>query len=465
MIIQKFGGTSVGGSEPIRRLGGIVKSALARHPVVVVSAVGGVTNRLFAMSELALSRGDWEHEFAALSKLHEGILRELLLEPQHVDGLLEELHGLLRGIELIRECTPRTLDYLASFGERMSARIVTAHLVSVGVEARALDAWDAGLVTDNRYGGARPLPESEAKIRAALQPMLGGLTETPTAADADHARAKAPPSVVCVPVITGYIGKDAAGNVTTLGRGGSDFSAAIFGAALGASEIEIWTDVDGVMTADPRIVKNARFIHALSFAEASELAFFGAKVLHPATMIPAVQKNIPIRVKNSFRPEFEGTLVVRYLPADKLGVKSITSKDRIAVVNIVAAPMLLQYGFVERVADVFARHEIVIDMIATSEVSLAMTTDMSSRLEPVAAELSKFSEVNIVRDLALVSVVGEELKDRIDFAALVFGALSELRVKVEMISYGATRNNLSFVVHGSRVREVVSALHERLFGS
>lgn len=465
MIIQKFGGTSVGGPEPIRRLGEIVKRALPRQPVVVVSAVGGVTNRLFKMSELALARGDWEREFAALSKLHEGILRELALEVQLVDGLLEELHGLLRGIELIRECTPRTLDYLASFGERMSARIVAAHLVSIGVDARALDAWDAGLVTDNRFGGARPLPDSEAKIRAALQPLLGGQTEAPPTAGAGRPRETAPAAPPRVPVVTGYIGKDSAGNVTTLGRGGSDFSAAIFGAALSAEEIEIWTDVDGVMTADPRIVKNARFIHTLSFAEAAELAFFGAKVLHPATMIPAVQKNIPIRVKNSFRPEFEGTTVVARLPEDKRGVKSITSKDKIAVVNIVAAPMLLQYGFLERVADVFARHEIVIDMIATSEVSFAMTTDMSSRLEPVAAELSKFAEVNVVRDMALVSVVGEELKDRVDFAALVFGALSELDVRVEMISYGATRNNLSFVVNGSRVREVVSALHERMFGS
>jgi aspartate kinase len=445
MIIQKFGGTSVGGPDPIRRLGEIVKRALSRRPVVVVSAVSGVTNKLFKLSELALAHGDWEREFAALSAQHDEILRELSLETSIVDGLLEELHGLLRGIELIRECTPRTMDYLASFGERMSARVVAAHLDSIGVGARALDAWDAGLVTDNRFGGARPLPESDARIRAALAPMID--------------------AVPCVPVVTGYIGKDSAGDITTLGRGGSDFSAAIFGAALGADEIEIWTDVDGVMTADPRIVRSARFIHALSFAEAAELAFFGAKVLHPATMIPAVQKNIPIRVKNSFRPEFEGTTVVSRLPDDRRGVKSITSKDKIAVVNIVAAPMLLQYGFLERVADVFARHEIVIDMIATSEVSLAMTTDASARLEPVAAELSKFAEVSVVRDMALVSVVGEELKDRVDFAALVFGALSELGVKVEMISYGATRNNLSFVVQSSRVREIVSALHQQLFGT
>jgi aspartate kinase len=445
VIIQKFGGTSVGGAEPIRRLGSIVQRALARRPIVVVSAVGGVTNRLFHMAELALARGDWEREFAALSTLHETILRELALETQTVDGLLEELHGLLRGIELIRECTPRTHDYLASFGERMSARIVAAHLVSIGVDARAIDAWDAGLVTDSRFQGARPLPETDRRIVAALEPVLArGST---------------------VPVITGYIGKDAAGNVTTLGRGGSDYSAAIFGTALGAEEIEIWTDVDGVMTADPRIVKDARFIHALSFAEAAELAFFGAKVLHPATMIPAVQKNIPIRVKNSFRPEFEGTTVVGQLPEGKRGVKSITSKERIAVVNIVAAPMLMQYGFLERIADVFARHEIVVDMIATSEVSLALTTDAGARLEPAVAELSKFAEVGVVRDMALVSVVGEELKDRVDFGALVFGALSELKVRVEMISYGATRNNLSFVVHASRVREVVSSLHERLFGA
>lgn len=446
MIVQKFGGTSVGGAEPIRRLASIVERALPRRPIVVVSAVGGVTNQLFALCELALADsvdrargGAWRAAHANLVEKHQAILRELELPPDMLDPLLAELEGLVRGIALIGEATPRTQDLLASFGERLSARIVAAHLASRGLRARAVDAWDAGLTTDARFGGARPLRESEVAIRAKL-------------GDADF-----------VPVITGYIGRDAQGRVTTLGRGGSDYSAAIFGAALGVEEIQIWTDVDGVMSADPRIVPGARQRARLSFAEAAELAFFGAKVLHPATMVPAVEKDIPIRVLNSFRPEQPGTTIVRTLRAEERGVKSIASKHGIAVINVVAAPMLLQFGFLERVADVFARHEVVVDVIATSEVSLALTTDSAARLEGVIADLSTFSEVTLLRDMALVSVVGAELADSLRVQARVLATLDEIGVKVEMLSYGATRNNLSVVLAAARLREAVTALHERLF--
>jgi aspartate kinase len=439
MIVQKFGGTSVGGADPIRRLCRIVAAALGRGPIVVVSAVGGVTNRLFHAGELARSGGAWRPELEALEAQHRALCAELGLPGELVERLLGELSDLLRGIALIRELTPRTLDQLASFGERLSARIVAAELARGGIEARALDAWEAGLVSDGRFGSARPLPESEASIRAALAGVRG------------------------VPVITGYVAKDAQGSITTLGRGGSDFSAAIFGAALGVEEIQIWTDVDGVMSADPRIVPEARFVPTLSFAEAAELAFFGAKVLHPATMVPAIAKGIPIRVLNSFRPEFAGTKVVPRLAPAERAVKSVTSKERIAVVNIVAAPMLLQYGFLERIADVFARHEIVVDMIATSEVSVALTTDATARLDPVCNELARFSEVSVAREVALVSIVGEELQDSLHVPREVLEVLDTLGVRVEMISYGATRNNLSLVVPRERVREAVRALHTRLF--
>jgi aspartate kinase len=219
------------------------------------------------------------------------------------------------------------------------------------------------------------------------------------------------------------------------------------------------------MSADPRIVPEARFVPTLSFAEAAELAFFGAKVLHPATMVPAIAKGIPIRVLNSFRPEFAGTTVVPRLGPGQRAVKSITSKERIAVVNIVAAPMLLQYGFLERIADVFARHEIVVDMIATSEVSVALTTDAGARLDPVCSELARFSEVSVAREVALLSIVGEELQDSLHVPREVLEELDLLAVRVEMISYGATRNNLSLVVPRERVREVVRALHARLFAA
>jgi aspartate kinase len=440
LIIQKFGGTSVGGPEPIRRLGQIVRRELSRQPVVVVSAVGGVTNRLFHLTELAVSGSEWAFELAAITEVHRKLLVDLELEGGLLDGLLGELADLARGIALVKERTPRTLDAAASFGERLSARIVAAHLVSTGIPAVAIDAWDAGLTTDERFGGARPLPESEEAIGRALAAVRG------------------------VPVVTGYVGKSRSGEITTLGRGGSDYSAAIFGAALSVEEIQIWTDVDGVMTADPRIVPKARHVRAMSFAEAAELAFFGAKVLHPATMAPAVRKQIPIRVLNSFRPDQAGTIVTARPEPEASGVRSIAHKDHITVVNVVAAPMMLQFGFLERVAEVFARHEIVVDMIATTEVSLALSTEPGARLEPAAAELAKFAEVALVRDLSLVSVVGEGLRERIDAAASVLSMLAELAVRVEMLSYGATRNNLSLIVPQARVREVVAALHARLFG-
>jgi aspartate kinase len=416
-----------------------VQGALEQHPIVVVSAAAGITNELIRLGQMALERGDWEHAFDALAERHRTLQRELSIAVPGVQPLLSELHDLLRGIALIRERTPRTADYLASFGERLSARIVAAHLGSAGVRAHALDAWEAGLVTDGRFGMARPLPAAAARIAEMLGHVDG------------------------VPVVTGYIGRDAAGNITTLGRGGSDYSAAIFGAALGVREIQIWTDVDGVMTADPRKVRGARILEVMSFAEAAELAFFGAKVLHPATMVPAVKAGIPIRVLNTFRPDAPGTRVVAKLEAGQLEVKSIATKDSIVAVNVVANEMMLQFGFLERIADAFARHEVVVDVIATSEVSVALTTDPTARLEPVVAELSQFAEVTVVRDIALVSVVGEELKTSTDFAARVFGTLSELDVRLEMISYGATRNNLSFVVPRARLDEVVAALHERLF--
>jgi len=445
VILLKFGGTSVGGKEPILRLGEIVRRALPRDPMLVVSAVGGVTNRLIRLTELALSAGTWEGELEALAKVHRDLARELELPESLVESELRELGDLVRGIALVGERTPRTLDAAASFGERLSARIVAGHLSRGGIPAFAVDAWDAGLATDGRFGCARPLPESEASMRRALGP---GARETRRG----------------VPVITGYIGKNRAGEITTLGRGGSDFSAAIFGAALGAEEIQIWTDVDGVMTADPRIVPEARHVRSMSFAEAAELAFFGAKVLHPATMAPAVRANIPIRVLNSFRPEHPGTIVTAQPEKSELGVRSIAHKDHIAIVNVVAAPMMLQFGFLAKVAEVFARHEIVVDMISTTEVSLALSTEPGARLGPAVAELATFSEASIVRDVSLVSVVGEGLRERVDPCATVLATLAELGVAVEMISYGATRNNLSLVVPGGRVREVVAALHARLFG-
>ena len=439
MIVLKFGGTSVGGAEPIQRVGKIIAGCLDRSPVIVSSAVGGVTNRLFRIVEKALANDDWKTEYDELVSVHKQILSQLKLSVDLVDSLLQELAELVHGIALIRECTPRTNDYLVSFGERLAVRILAAHLREAGVEATACDSFDVGLVTDSRYGAARPVEDVDDRIKKALQGVAG------------------------VPIITGYIGKDSDGNITTLGRGGSDYSAAIFGAALDAEEIQIWTDVDGVMSADPRIVDGARLLEKLSFAEAAELAFYGAKVIHPATIIPAVRKNIPLRVLNSYRPEFQGTVIVADLDDKSRRVKSIATKGNVCVVNIVAPPMLMQYGFIERIADVFSRHEVVIDMIATSEVSVSMTTAPSDSLWAVVEELSEFAEVSVENDMSQVSVVGEALTADVELAGRVFGTFAKLKVRLELISFGATRNNLSVVVSNDRLGDVVAALHSELF--
>lgn len=442
MIVQKFGGTSVGGSQQIRRVGEIIQRSLPRKPLVVVSAVGGITDRLIRLGELALAGAEWNKELDLIVEKHRSILDELGLEPELVDGLLEELGGLVRGIALIRERTARTQDYLLSFGERLSARIVSAHLRAQGLASTAWDAFDAGLVTTPRHGAARPLEEADAKIREVL-------------AERDD-----------VPVVTGFIGKNVDGVITTLGRGGSDYTASIFGAALGADEIQIWTDVDGVMTTDPRIVKTARQQPKLSCAEASELAFYGAKVVHPATMVPAVKNGIPIRVLNTHRPEFEGTLIVADLAPTERGVKSITCKQGISVVSVVAAPMAVQYGFMERIAAAFSHHEIIIDVIATSEVSVAITTKSDATLEPVVAELESFSEeVTVQQERAVVSLVGEELREKGGVTASVLSVLAQNEIAVEMISFGATRRNLSVVVEQAHAQAAVRVLHTHLFGA
>jgi aspartate kinase len=438
-IVQKFGGTSVGSADAIRRVGAIVTAAQERAPFVVVSAVGGVTDKLLKLGETALDGGDVIEREREIEALHRALLAELGLARDLCDPCLAELSDLARGISLLRERSPRTSDRLASLGERMSARIVAAHLTRTGLSAFAVDAWEAGLETDARFGCARPLPTAHAKIRAAAEDRRG------------------------IPVVTGFLGRERGGAITTLGRGGSDYSAAIFGAALGVEEIQIWTDVDGVMSADPRQVKTARQVPVLSFAEAAELAFFGAKVLHPQTMAPAVRAGIPIRVLNTWRPSEMGTRVVATLAQAERGVKSIATKSHIVAVNVVASEMMFQYGFLERIADAFARHEVVVDVIATSEVSVALTVDDAARLEPVVAELGNFSEVSVVRELALVSVVGEELRDGLAIQARIFATLAELGVRAEMASYGATRNNLSIVVPRERLKPVVDALHERLF--
>jgi aspartate kinase len=376
-----------------------------------------------------------------VAERHVKLAAELGVDDGIVRPLIAELEDLLKGVGLVRELTARTLDYAGSFGERLSAPLIAACFAKSGLPARAWDAGEAGLLVDERFGGANPTAETEARIKAAL----GSPKE--------------------VPVVTGFFGRTKSGEAATLGRNGSDYSATIFGAALGAEEIQIWSDTDGVMTADPRLVPGARPLDALSFEEACELAYYGGKVLHPHTLVPAMRKDIPVRVLNSFKPDHPGTRIVAHLPGRPTGVKSIAFKRHQAIVSVSSPRMASGHGFLARIFDAFARCEVSVNMISTSEVTVSVTADDPRHLDALAKALSPEFEVRVDKDKALVCVVGDGIHETVGIAGQVFTAVREAGVNVLMISQGASRNNIAFCVEHDELERAVRALHAAFFGA
>ncbi|HET7747305.1 MAG TPA: lysine-sensitive aspartokinase 3 [Vicinamibacteria bacterium] len=449
MIVMKFGGTSVGSAERIRSLAERVAERIERRPVVVVSALAGVTDMLLRGAEAALARDPRHAEgLTQVRDRHRAVLAELLPAGAErealsatIDALTGELAALHTGIFHLGELTARSRDAVASMGERLSYPLVAAALTARGVAARAVDARQV-VITDEDFGRAQPLPgEVERRAAEEVRPLLDrGL----------------------VPVLAGFIGATRKGITTTLGRGGSDWSAALLGAALGAEEIQVWTDVDGMMTVDPRVVAGAKVIREVSFEEAAELAYFGAKVLHPATIRPAVDRAIPVRILNSLRPEAPGT-VVTAAPGDARPgePRAIAFKRGSSVILISQPRMLMAYGFVARVFEAFDRHRTPVDLIATSEVSISLTVDDASRLEALERDLSALGEVTVLRDMAIVSVVGRGFVGQAGLAARIFQALGD--VNVVMISFGASDVNVSFVVAGGDAERAVRRLHGAFF--
>lgn len=435
---MKFGGSSVGAPERIARVIDIVRGRLARRPVVVVSAFRGVTDELLSLGREALGGDDGR--LAAVAGRHRDAARALGVDASPLEPLLAELAELTHGISLLKELTPRTLDRLASFGERLSSRIVAAAFAKAGMPARAVDASEAGLLTDECFGSAAPLPEADELLRGALSDS-GELA-----------------------VVTGFIGKTRGGEITTLGRNGSDFTATILGAALGAEEVEIWSDVDGIMTADPRLVPNAKPLEILSFAEACELAHYGGKVLHPHTLVPAILKGIPVRALNTFKPEHPGTrILARAAPAHGVPLKSIAFKRRQLILSASSPRMLSGPGFLARIFTVLARHDIDVDMLATSEISVSATTGDEKGVAKAVAELAPEFEVSVERGMSVICAVGDAIQSLPGVAAEIFGAMKEAGVNVRMISQGASKNNVAFVVEDKDVETAVKALHARFF--
>jgi aspartate kinase len=453
MLVMKFGGTSVKDAEAIRRLTQIVARArtaatrphaAVRGPVVVVSALSKVTDALLAVSARAASGEPPINDLEALRERHhlvaEGVVRNeerLAALKAAIDADLAELTALLHALAVVHDVAPRLMDAVAAIGELLSSRIVAAALEQTGLPASWVDARTV-LVTDAEIPASPLMDETRARCEQVLLPLI--------------ARGR-------VPVLGGFIGATAGGVTTTLGRGGSDYSASVFGVGVGASEIQIWTDVDGMLTADPRVIEGPRSLPRLSFAEASELAYFGAKVLHPSTITPAVAEEIPVRILNSQRPEVPGTLITRDGAADTPMLTAIACKRDVTVIDIVSTRMLMAHGFLRRLFEVFERHRTAVDVVTTSEVSVSVTIDDVRRLDEIVQDLSAFAEVSVTGDMALICAVGERLRTDPSLSARLVGALDGFPLR--MVSQAGSRRNVTFVLPQADLVDAMQHLHTR----
>ena len=447
MIVMKFGGTSVESAAAIERVAGIVKAREARRPIVVVSAMGKTTNKLLAIASAAMegNRAEYIRQLHDLRDFHSREARQVVPLDHRaeldrtLDEHFQELTELVKGLAVLGELTPRSIDAISSYGERLSSYIVTLAFRHYGMAAEHVDSRRV-ILTDKRHTQAAPnFPETYKRLAATLPPL---------ARDA-------------VVVMGGFIGSTDEGVTTTLGRGGSDYTASIVGAGIGAEAIEIWTDVDGMLTADPTLLPVGHRVKTISFAEAAELAYFGAKVLHPATVVPAVEKNIPVLILNSRRPEVAGTRITAE-PVNCLNaVKSIACKRKIALVNIHSTRMLMAHGFLRRIFEVFDRYETPVDMVSTAEVSVSLTIDDTRHIDAILADLRQFAEVDLEREQAIVCLVGENIRYTPGVARRVFNSLGG--VNIRMISQGASLLNISFVVAEADLRPAVAALHAEFF--
>ena len=464
LVVMKFGGTSVEDAVAIHRTAGIV--AGRRHkdqqPIVVVSAMAKVTDQLLSASNAA-ARADRNGALAITARLrsrHKEVACRLTAQSRGASGTecadytgpdfaasqtwidteFDALDEILRGLAAVGELTPRINDMIVSYGERLSSRMIAEAFAARGLDGVHVDSRNC-IITDAQHGKAIP---QDALIEQRLKEHV-----LPFAAEGKTV------------VMGGFIGSTEKGVTTTLGRGGSDFTAALVGGGVHAEAIEIWTDVNGIMTTDPRVCPDALRVKTISFEEAAELAYFGAKVLHPATILPAVQKNIPVLVLNSRNPENEGTRIISLAPHCDSPFKSIAVKKRLTIIDVVASRMLMSHGYLKAIFEVFDKHKCPVDMVSTSEVSISLTVDSNEKLPEVAADLSKLADVKYEGRKALVCMVGENIRGQNGIAARVFSAIRHINVR--MISQGASEINMSFMIDEDDADEAVRSLHAAFF--
>ena len=450
IIVSKFGGTSMGDADCMKRSAEV--SFLQQSMLIVVSATSGTTNDLIELAEKA-ELSSWETAqiiFLKIKLKHLKIAEDLEMSPtqkEQVHLLLEELESISRGVHLLKDCSLKALDTIQSIGERLSSLLFCEALNFVlrKEKSKKLAVWiDARdfIITDDQFGKAKPL-SSDIKERCLEHLMK------------ESNRDK-------VFVTQGFIGKTKTGMTTTLGRGGSDYSAAIFAEAIGADVLEIWTDVAGIATTDPRLCQEARPIAEISFKEASELATFGAKVLHPSTLLPAIRSNIPVFVGSSFHPEKGGTWIKRGVNEAPL-VRGIALRKNQILVTLSTPEMLNTHGFLFQVFKVFNDYKVSIDAITTSEISVSLSMDDSIlKKAELILDLEKFAEVQVEKDLALVSLIGNNINHTPGLANKIFDAIFDINVR--MICQGASKHNFCFMIEDKSGILAVNRLHQTFIG-
>ncbi len=443
MIVLKFGGTSVQNAEMMDRTLEIAQRQIERGPILVSSAMSKVTDQLQEIARLVGAGKEVEAMaiLSAIEERHLACVRSFLTKKNlsacesDLSGVFQELKAFIKALSMLKEWSKRSNDAILSFGERLSTIVLLHRARERGMAAELYDSREL-VKTDDNFTQASPIEDLTSRLIASHLVVGPGK----------------------LAILQGFIASTTSGATTTLGRGGSDYTATIVGAAVRAEEVQIWTDVTGIMTSDPRIVKNARTIAELNYREAAELAYFGAKVIHPSTIQPAVNLGIPVLVKNTFHPDEEGTRIVTSIKGS--GLKAIACKKGITLVNITSSRMLFAYGFLRRMFEIFEKYQTPVDLIGTSEVSVSVTIDNPAAVNNIARDLSEIGTVGVETDKAIICLVGQELWKDTAFIARVFACARD--VPVRMISLGASDINLSMVVAAESTEDLVRKLHDEL---